>query len=185
MRNGVLRTSRHRKPKPDNLYIIQTKGEQNMLTVYPTLIEFHDTRTRQRAKSVRMRLSSGDKKAVLNILAELIHFYNKNTFNKNLFHTYQERIGKDSIEYKTEKIFKDIAKKMVDWHKARNDIFESYIMRSNHTVVDTATKIANYKGVGYSTAADAFIDAFYIDYGKGKPPTFTPKTASIREELFV
>ena len=156
-----------------------------MLTVYPRLIEFHDTRVRQRAKSVRMRLSSGDKKAVLNRLAELIHFYNKNTFNKNLFHTYQERIGKDGIDYETAEIFKDITKKIVDWQKPRNDIFESYVIRHNHVVMDTAKKIAAHKGVGYCTAADAFLDAFYIDYGQGKPPYFTPKTASIREELFV
>ena len=155
-----------------------------MLIVYPVLIEFNDTRSKQRAKSVRMKLPLGEKKAVIKHLSGLIDFYYKNKFNKNLFHVYQERIGKDGVDYETDEILKDIKKKIKDWQKPKNDIFESYVIRHNHVVVDTARKIAANKGIGYCTSADAFIDAFYINYGKGTPPTFTPKTASIREELF-
>lgn len=151
-----------------------------MLIINPVLTKFNSTLNhKQSAKSVRMKCTLGEKKKVIAVFKDHENFYKE---FRDLYFQHNDRIGKDSISYTTDQIIEDIHIKLRDWaNKPSNDIFESYVIRHNKIILDTAEQLN--KKYGYAEA-DEFIDRFYICYNNNTPPTYKPKPAEM-ESLFV
>ena len=136
-----------------------------MLYIYPTLIKLNArSHGRQSTGSVRVKLTKGEKKAVLDLFINHNSFYND--YSDDLYYQHNDKIGNDRTSYTTAQIISDINIKIPDWMQAKNDLYESYLLRHNHVVCTTAEKINGLHG---SRMADEFIDTYFIDYGLPAP----------------
>jgi len=152
-----------------------------MLTIYPKLVEFNSTMSKQKAKSVRMKMTLGEKKKVIQLLKHHEKFYNE--YKDEYYYQHMDRIGKDSVSYTTDQIIKDIHIKLRDWeHKPSNDIFESYVLRHNQIVLDTAERLNKKEG---ADIAEDYIDSFFINYSNALPPSYKQPPEGYEQGLFV
>ena len=143
----------------------QQNKEKDMLHIYPTL-QKQQARShgRQHTGSVRVKITAGEKKAVLELFKKHSKFYKD---FPELYYQHHDRIGYDKVTYTTSQIIADINKKIPDWKsKATNDIYESYLLRHNHIVTTAAEKISKMHD---TSIADEYIDNYFIQYGPPAP----------------
>lgn len=136
-----------------------------MLYIYPTLLKQQArSHGKQPTGSVRVKITAGEKKSVLEVFRRHSDFYKE---YPDLYYQHHDRIGNDSVTYTTSQIIADINKKIPDWKsKSTNDIYESYLVRHNHVVTTAAEKICKMHDC---KIADEYIDQYFIHYGPSAP----------------
>tara|TARA_R110001606_G_scaffold107173_3_gene231784 strand:- start:767 stop:1216 length:450 start_codon:yes stop_codon:yes gene_type:complete len=141
-----------------------------MLYINPTLKQLKArSHGRQSTGSVRATLTPSEKNKVLEVFVKHSNFYQE---YPELFYQHNDKIGNDNQSYTTAKIIHDINIKIPDWMQKKNDLYESYLLRHNHIVRQTAEKICKSHD---TRVADEYIDQYYIDYGE-PAPRHTPST---------
>lgn len=137
---------------------------------YPTNIKTEKPRPGMPAGSVRLQYTPGAKKRVADTLLEHLKFYLK---YPDLFYQFNpEPIGKDKRAKDTASIFLEIQQKLDVWRNARNDIQESYILRNNYVVEQTAEKMHKVKNLD-AKIIDEYINAYYIQYNDDEPKFYS------------
>lgn len=149
-----------------------------MLYIYPKLVKLQArSHGRQSTGSVQVQCTPGEKARVLAIFHKHSDFYQE---YPELFYEHNDRIGNDTVTYTTSKIISDINKKIPDWMLKKNYLYESYLLRHNHIVCQTAEKICKTHD---TRVADEYIDQYYIDYGTPAPRHTPNPSAGLWEEL--
>lgn len=139
-----------------------------MLYIYATLHK-QQTRShgRQRHGSVRVKCTAGEKKSVIERFIDHNAFYQE--YKDELFYQHNDKVGNDNRAYSTEEIITQINEKIPDWMIKKNDLYESYLIRYNHVVLQTGERLNN---THTARIADEYIDRYYIDYGQGSAPRY-------------
>ena len=140
------------------------------MKMYPKNIKTEKPRPGMPAGSVRLQYTPGGKQRVLDTLLEHLKFYLK---YPNLFYQFNpEPIGKDKRTKDTASIFLEIQQKLDVWRETRNDIQESYILRNNYVVEQTAEKM--HKVFDLDTKIiDEYINAYFVQYNDVEPKLYS------------
>lgn len=148
-----------------------------MLYIYATLHK-QQTRShgRQRHGSVRVKCTPSEKKSVIERFIDHNAFYQE--YKDELFYQHNDKVGNDSRAYSTEEIITQINEKIPDWMIKKNDLYESYLIRYNHVVVQTGERLNR---THTARIADEYTDRYYIDYGQGSAPRYQK---SLNNNLF-